>query len=154
MKNINKYIIHHKLLKYYEELGLKVSKVHRVISFNQDAWLKKYIDFNTNERTKAKSDFEKDLWKLMNNAFYGKTMENIRGRINLKLTMNPDEALKLFSKPNFKSVIPFKDNLIAVLNNIPSIKFDKPIYLGMCILDYSKSLMYDFYYETMNNLWK
>ena len=153
LKNKNKYIIHHKLLKYYEELGLKVSKVHRVISFNQDAWLKKYIDFNTNERTKAKSDFEKDLWKLMNNAFYGKTMENIRGRINLKLTMNPDEALKLFSKPNFKSVIPFKDNLIAVLNNIPSIKFDKPIYLGMCILDYSKLLMYDFYYETINNLW-
>ena len=82
MKDKKNYVIHYELLKYYESLGLKVKKIHKIISFKQEAWLKKYIDFNTNERTKAKSDFEKDLWKLMNNSFYGKTMENIRGNNN------------------------------------------------------------------------
>jgi hypothetical protein len=72
------YIIHHSILKEYIRLGLKVTKVHRTISFKESAWLKPYIDFNTQQRTKAKTLFEKDLWKLMNNSFYGKTMENMR----------------------------------------------------------------------------
>ena len=79
-----KYIVHHSILKEYIRLGLKVTQVHRTISFIESDWLGKYIDFNTNQRTKSKSDFEKDLWKLKNNSFYGKTLENIRGRIDIK----------------------------------------------------------------------
>ena len=89
----------------------------------------------------------------MNNSFYGKTMENIRGRINVELISTEEEAKKMFSKPTYKDHIIFNDNLLAVLNNIPSVKFDKPIYLGMCILDYSKLIMYKFYYEKINKLW-
>ena len=89
----------------------------------------------------------------MNNAFYGKTMENIRGRVNVKMLNTHEEARRMFSKPTYKDHVVFNDNLIAVLNNVPSVKFNKPIYLGMCILDYSKLLMYQFYYERINKLW-
>ena len=148
-----KYIVHHSILKEYIKLGLKVTKVHRTISFEESAWLKPYIEFNTDQRIKAQSDFEKDLWKLMNNAFYGKTMENIRNRCDIKLLNNENEIKKFINKPNFKDSVIFNDNLVAVVNNITSIKFNKPIYLGQAILDYSKLLMYKFYYETINVQW-
>ena len=148
-----KYIVHHSILKEYIKLGLKVTKVHRTISFKESAWLKPYIDFNTEQRKKAKSDFEKDQWKLMNNAFYGKTMENIRNRSDIKLLSDENEVKKYINKPNFKDSIIFNENLVAIVNNITSIKFDKPIYLGQAILDYSKQLMYQFYYEVINKLW-
>ena len=153
LKDKKKYIIHYQLLKYYEYLGLRVKKIHRIISFKQEPWLKKYIDFNTNERMKANSEFEKNLWKLMNNSFYGKPMENIRGRVSVNLQSTKQEARKMFSKPTYKDHIIFNEDLTAVLNNVSSVKFDKPIYLGMCVLDYSKLLMYMFYYEVLNKTW-
>ena len=142
-----KYVIHNELLEYYIKLGMKVTKVYRTISFNEEAWLKPYIDFNTNMRKNATSNFKKDLWKLMNNAFYGKTLENIRNRINLELVSSEERAIKLFSKSTFKDRIIFNENFIAITKTIPTIKFDKPIYTGMCILDYSKLTMYKFYYD-------
>jgi hypothetical protein len=157
LKDKKKYVIHTDLLKLYISLGMKVTKVYRTISFKQEAWLKPYIDFNTSMRTKATSEFEKDFWKLMNNSFYGKTLENVRGRVNIKLINkeNKKEAIKLFSKPTFTDVIDFSNyndevSYFGILNVIPSIKFNKPIYTGMCILDYSKLLMYDFYYNIFN----
>ena len=89
----------------------------------------------------------------MNNAFYGKTMENIRNRCDIKLLSNESEVKKYINKPNFKDSIIFNDNLVAIVNNITSIKFNKPIYLGQAIIDYSKQLMYQFYYEVINKLW-
>ena len=109
-----------------------------------------------NQRAKSGSRFEGNLWKSMNNSLYGKTMENIRDRICIKLLRTGEEARTMFSKPLYKGHIRFSDNLIGVLNNISSVKFDKSIYLGMCticILDYSKLLMYQFYYEKINKLW-
>ncbi|CAC5383094.1 unnamed protein product [Mytilus coruscus] len=110
---------------------------------------------NTKEeqRTKSKSDFEKDLWKLMNNSFYGKTLEDIRGRSEIKLLTDREEV-KNIKKPNFKDSTIFNDNFVAIENNVTSVKFNKPIYLGQAILDYSKQLMYDFYYNVVNKLWK
>ena len=148
-----KYVIHHSILKEYIKLGMKVKKVHRTISFEESDWLKKYINFNTEQRTKSKSTFEKDLWKLMNNSFYGKTLENIRGRSEIKLTTIKEEVKKYISKPNFKDSIIFNENFVAIVNNVTSVKFDKPIYLGQAILDYSKLLMYQFYYNIVNELW-
>ena len=153
MNDKKKYVVHHKILKQYISLGLEVTKVHRVISFKESAWLKKYIDFNTNQRTKAKTLFEKDLWKLMNNSFYGKTLENIRGRSSVKLTTSRSEAKKSISKPNFKDSVIFNENFVGILSNVTSIKFNKPIYLGQAILDHSKSLMYQFYYDVIMPLW-
>ena len=89
----------------------------------------------------------------MNNAFYGKTMENIRNRCDIKLLNNENEIKKFINKPNFKDSVIFNDNLVAIVNNITSIKFNKPIYLGQAILDYSKQLMYRFYYEVINEVW-
>ena len=140
-------VIHH------ESLGLKVTIVHKTISFKEEKWLQPYIDFNTHQRTLAKSDFEKDLWKLMNNSFYGKTCENIRDRCEIKLCKKDQEVEKYINKPNFREAVKLQDNLYVVMNNITSVTFNKPIYTGMCVLDYSKLLMYKFYYETINVTW-
>ena len=147
LNNKKEYIVHYDILKYYISLGIKVTKIHSIISFNHKAWLKPYIDFNTEMRTKAKSDFEKDFWKLMNNSFYGKTMENISNRCIVELVNNPNDLKRLASKDNLKDIIDFNGDFKAVLMNYKSMYFNKPIYLGMCVLDYSKLVMYKFYYD-------
>ena len=141
------YVVHHKTLKQYESLGLKITKIHRGIKFKESAWLKPYIDLNTKLRTKAKNDFEKDFFKLMNNSVFGKTMENIRNRVDICLVTNEDQARKLISKPNYKHRTIFCENLTAIHMKKTRLLFNKPVYLRMCILDLSKTLMYDFHYN-------
>ena len=109
-----KYIIHYENLKQYLILGLKLVEIHRGIKFEESPWLKKYIDLNTDLRTKAKKDFEKDFFKLMNNSVFGKTMENIRNRVDIKLVNNREKAEKLTAKPNFKHCNIFSENLISI----------------------------------------
>ncbi|XP_072034592.1 uncharacterized protein [Amphiura filiformis] len=109
--------------------------------------MKSYIDKNTRLRTKAKSDFEKDFFKLMNNSVFGKTMENIRNRVNVNLVTSEAEARKLTSKPNYDRYTIFDENLVAVHMKKIKLYFNKPIYLGMSILDISKTKMYDFHYN-------
>ena len=84
------YLIHYRMLKFYIRQGMIVDKIHNVISFRQSRWLEKYINFNTQKRNKAKNDFEKDFYKLLNNAFYGKTMENVRNRLKIKFIRKDD----------------------------------------------------------------
>ncbi|PFX27766.1 hypothetical protein AWC38_SpisGene7512 [Stylophora pistillata] len=98
-------------------------------------------------RSKAKNEFEKDFFKLMNNSAFGKTMENLRNRIDLRLVNNEKSAKKLAAKPNFKNCTIFSENLVAMNMKKTEIIFDKPVYLGMSILDLSKTLMYDFHYN-------
>ena len=111
-----KYIVHHENLKLYEELGLKVKKIHRGIKFREEPWMKSYIELNTRLRTEAKNDFEKDFFKLMNNSVFGKTMENIRNRVDVKLVNDRKKAEKLAAKPNFKHCTIFDENLVAIHN--------------------------------------
>ena len=147
LNNKKNYVIHYENLKQYEKLGLKLTKIHRGIKFEEREWLKEYIDLNTNLRTKAKNDFEKDFFKLMNNSVFGKTMENIEKRVNVKLVTTKKKAMKLSSDPNFESFTIFDENLIAIHMKREKLYYNKPIYLGMCILDLSKTLMYDFHYN-------
>ena len=147
LNNKEKYVLHYRNLQSYLDLGLKLKKVHRVLEFNQSPWLKQYIDFNTQKRTQAKNSFEKDFFKLMNNSVFGKTMENIRKRVDVRLVTDENKLLKMTSKPTYVSSKIFNENLIAVHKIKETLTLNRPAYIGMCILDLSKTLMYDFHYN-------
>ena len=147
LSNKEKYVLHYRNLQLYVDLGLKVNKVHRVLEFNQSPWLKQYINFNTLKRTQAKNSFEKDFFKLMNNSVFGKTMENIRKRVDVRLITDEKKLLKMASKPTYVSSKIFNENLVAVHKIKETLTLNKPAYVGMCILDLSKTLMYDFHYN-------
>ena len=142
-----KYVLHYRNLQLYLDLGLKLKKVHRVLEFDQSPWLKQYIDFNTQKRTHAKNSFEKDFFKLMNNSVFGKTMENIRKRVDVRLVTSKEKLSKLASKPTYVSSKIFNENLVAVHKIKETLTLNRPAYIGMCILDLSKTLMYDFHYN-------
>ena len=147
LRNKEKYVLHYKNLSQYLDLGLRLTRIHRGIKFYESEWLKSYIDMNTKMRTKAIDNFEKDFFKLMNNSVFGKTMENIRNREDIKLVNDRDKAKKLTAKPSFKHLNIFCEELIAIHMKKTSLTMNKPTYLGMCILDLSKTIMYDFHYN-------
>ncbi len=149
-----KYVLHHKNLKQYLSQGLRLIKIHKGVTFEEKDFMKKYIDLNTNMRTKGTTDFEKDFYKLMNNSVFGKTMENVRNRVNVKLVTNKKALNKLVKKVNFKRVNEFHESLMAVHMEKTTVKLNKPIYLGMSILDLSKTLMYQFHYEYVKPKWE
>ena len=142
-----KYVLHHRNLQLYLDLGMKLKKVHRVLEFDQSPWLKEYIDFNTSKRTIAKNSFEKDFFKLMNNSVFGKTMENLRKRVDVKLVTDEKKLLKWVSRPTYVSCKIFNEDLVAVHKIKETLTLNRPAYVGMCILDLSKTLMYDFHYN-------
>ena len=149
LHNKKKYVVHIKSLKQALNHGLKFKKIPRIIEFNQKAWLKPYIDMNTELRKLAKDDFEKDLFKLMNNAVLGKTMENIRKHRNIKLVKTDKKRNKLVSEPNYHTINYISEDLSIIEMNKTKVKMNKPIYLGLSILDISKILMYEFWYDYM-----
>ena len=147
LRDKTKYIIHYKNLIQCLKAGMKLKKIHRGIKFVESEWMKPYIDKNTNLRTKAKNNFEKDFFKLMNNSVFGKTMENIRNRVDVKLVNTKEKLRKLAAKPNFKGRKIFSENLVSVHMKKTSLTMNKPVYLGMCILELSKIIMFDFHYN-------
>jgi len=128
-KNI---VVDYRTLKQALKHGLKLEKIHSAITYNQNAWLKPYIDKNTELRKNSKSEFEKDFFKLMNNAVYGKTIENVLKRQDIKFCTDRKKALNHISKINFKRETIFSKNLVAIHMNKQNIKFNKPIYAGLC----------------------
>ena len=147
--NKKKYVAHINTLKQALNHGLKLKKIHRVIEFNQEAWLKPYIDMNTELRNLAKNDFEKDLFKLMNNSVFGKTMENIRKHRDIKLVTTDKKRSKLVSEPNYHTINLISEDLSIIQMKKSKVKMNKPIYLGLSILEISKTLMYKFWYDYM-----
>ena len=145
--NKERYVLHYRNLQLYMSLGLKLTKIHRALEFDQSPWLKPYIDFNTKKRAKAKNSFEKDFFKLMNNSVFGKTMENLRKRQDIKLVTDEEQLLKWSSKPSFISCKIFNKDLVAIHKAKTTLTLNRPAYVGMCILDLSKTLMYDFHYN-------
>lgn len=146
------YVVHSRNLQCYIDLGLKVMKVHRVLKFKQKPWLKEYIDLNTSKRAQAKNDFEKDFYKLMNNAVFGKTMENLRGRCEFELVNCEKRFAKVAANPRLSGVSIIRPQseedigLVGMKLTKNEVMLNKPIYAGCAILDLSKVLMYDFHY--------
>ena len=143
----NKYVVHIKSLKQALNHGLILKKVRRVISFYQEPWLKQYIITNTEERNKADSDFKKDFYKLMCNAVFGKSMEQVRNHRDIRLVTTNKRRNQLVSEPNYHSTKWFSEELLAIEMRKIKIKMNKPIYLGLAILDISKTVVYELWYD-------
>lgn len=155
LKNKEKYICDYRNLQLYLSLGLKMGKVHQVISYHQSFWLKEYIDFNTKMRKSANNDFEKDFYKLMINSVFGKTMENVKNRIDFRLCNDKEKFQKHINDCRFKSSVCYDDEngLYGIRRMRKAVLLNKPIIVGMCVLDVSKHIMYDFHYNTMKPLY-
>ena len=145
--NKTKYVLHYKNIQLYLSLGMKLTKIHIVMRFKQSDWMKKYIDFNTEKRMNAANDFGKDFFKLMINSVYGKTMENLRKRINVRFVNNKKDFLKYTSKPTYVTHKLFDKDYAAIHEIKPVLVLNKPIYVGFTVLDLSKWNMYDFHYN-------
>ena len=135
-----KYVIHYENLQLYLRLVLKLKKIDRVLEFSQSQWLKEYIKLNTQKRIEAKNKkkkkIDKDgkvLYKLVSNAIYGKTMENLRNRSDVKLKSNKKDYLKCTSKPSYMSHKLFDNNLVAMRKSKLALKLKKPAYWKACI---------------------
>ena len=150
MEDKEKYVIHIRALKQTLNHGLKLKKVRRVIKFKQKAWLKPYTDMNTELSKKVQNKFEKNLFKLTNNSFFGKTMENVINHRDIKLITTDKRRKRLVSEPNYHSHKRFSEHLMAIEMKKIRVKMVKPLYLGMSILDISKILMYKFWYDYIN----
>ena len=151
LRDKNHYVLHYRNLQLYLSLGMKLKKVHRALRFEQSPWMEPYIRMNTELRKQATSVFEKDLYKLMNNSVFGKIMENLRRRVNVKLVRSheEDKLRRLIASPAFARANIFGDDLAAIQVHKSRLVLNRPVYVGMSILDLSKTLMYDFYYNQM-----
>ena len=141
------YVIHIAPLNQVLKHGLVLDKVRQMIEFDQSAWLAPYIEFNIHLRTRAKNNFEKDFFKLMNNSVFGKTMENIKKHKDFSLVTNEEAYLKRVMKPNFKSGIIVSKSLMGCEMGRIQVVMNKPVYLVQAILNLSKIVMYEFHYD-------
>ena len=152
--NKSKYVLHYRNLKLHLSLGIKLTKVHKILGFKQLDWLKEYIDFNTDKRKNTVNSSEKDFLKMMINSNHGKTMETFTKRINVSLINNVKYYKKFVSKPSFVSQKIFSKTCDAIHEVKPVLALNKPIYVGFSILDLSKLLMYEFHYNYIKTKYK
>ena len=141
------YVLHYRNLQLHLSLGMKLTKIHTILRLNQFNCMKGYIDFNTEKGTNAANSFEKDFFKLMINSAYGKTLENLRKRISVRIVNNEKDYLKHTSKPTFISTKIFDINYAAIHEVKPVLTLNKPIFVRFTVLELSKWLMYDFHYN-------
>ena len=149
LEDKEKYVTYYKNLQFYLRQGMRLKKVHRVIEFDQEPWVEPYIRMNTEFRKQAKSDFETDFYKLMNDSVFGKTMENLRNRVDMKIVRDweTDKIRKLLSSPSFDRFTIFGNGMAGFHMRKTKLVLNKPVYTGVTILQNSKILMYDFFYN-------
>ena len=126
---------------------MKLKKIHRILKFKQSDWMRPYIDFNTQKRTISNNEADKNFFKLMNNSVYGKTMENLRKRIKIRVVKNSQDFIKYTSRPTCVNWKVFENNLAAIHENKICLTLNKPIYVGFTVLETSKWEMYNFNYN-------
>ena len=144
-----KYVCSLKNLQFYLRHGLQLKKVHRVLTAYQTAFMKPFIDFNTEKRTNATSDLEKDLFKLMNNSCYGKTIEDLRKRSNVHIVKDQTRAKKLTSRPQHKGHQILDNDVTLVQSMKGVVTLNKPIMCGFMVLEASKNHMMWFWYDIL-----
>ena len=147
--NREHYFVHFAVLKFYLTMGLTLDKVHRVIKYKQKAWLKEFIDFNSQQRALSQNSFDKDFYKLKNNALFGKTMEDVRKRLNYKLVTDEDKFEKLARSPFFHDRDIITEDIVGVHMLKSKVTLDKPVFVGQAVLDYSKLEMYNLFYKIL-----
>ena len=140
------YVIHFELLKLYLKLGLKLTKIHRVLRFEQRAFMKSFIEFNIDRRKAANTEFESNNLKMANNALYGKTIENVFKRRKVRLVNSSEKLLKFSNKPTFQRVELLDPKIAAVELKNHTVKLDKPIFIGFTVLELAKKVMYQVLY--------
>ena len=145
----NNYVIHYINLQQCLELGIKLKKIHRVLKRKQKDWRKPYIDFNNQKRKEATNEADENHSKLLNNAIYGKTMENMRKWIKIKVVKNAKDFIRYTSRPTCVNWKVFENNLAAIPEKKTLLTLNKLIYLGFTILDiWSENLTLDCYLQT------
>ena len=154
LKDKEKMVLDGRNLKLFLSLGMKLKKIRRGIGFREKAFMKPFIEWNTKLRTAAKNDFEKELFKLASNSVYGKTMENVRNRINMKLVNDRKKKAKYVKKVNFKHATKFGEKIAAVHMKKTKVILNKPIFVGAAILDLSKIHMFEFHYGYVKKKWE
>ena len=142
-------MIHYRNLQQCLELGMKLNEIHSVIKFRQKGWMKPYNDFNTKKRKEAANEVDKNQFKQLNNPVYGKAMENMRKRIEIRIVKNAKDFIKYTSRPTCVNWKVFENNLAAIHEIKISLTLKKPIYVGFSILEITKWEMYSFYYNFM-----
>ena len=133
MYDKKEYVVHIRALKQAFNHGLIFKKVQWVFKFNQEVWLKSYIEMNTKLRTEAKNNFEKDFLKLMNNSIFGKTREVVRKQRGIKLIITDKTRNQLVSEPNYHRTKLFLEDLLAREMKKLKVKRNKAVYLGLSI---------------------
>ena len=135
--NKTEYMVHYRMLKFYNKMGVKITKIHRVIKFKQDYICRDYIQNNTNKRATAKTEAEKDVRKLMNNSFYGRKCMNSLHFFQSKFLHDEEKIMKSVSKPTFKNITRYRDySHIEYIKK--KIEYDSSVYVGVTILELSK----------------
>ena len=142
-----KHVVRYKNLKYYLSLGMKLVRIHRILIFKQSNWFRSYADFKTKKRQESPDEFSKGLYKLLNNCIYGKSIENQRKRMNVKLINDKKIYQRCVNKPNFISQKIFDTDFAALHCSKKVLASNKPIYVGFCILELSRLSMYQFHYD-------
>lgn len=146
LEDKDRYVLHFRNLRCYLQLGLQIKEIHSVLEFDQEPWLKPYIDFNTMKRMQAKTEFEKSFYKILNCSVFGKLMERQRSHLDVTLTSQEKIVNKLTAKPTFKECVVFNENLVGVHCKRSKVLISKPVYAGQTVLDLSKMLMYKMWY--------
>ena len=149
LENKQNYIVHYRAFQLYLRLGLKCTKVHRVITFDQAPIIRDYIQNNTRKRAQSQNKFDESYWKLMSNSIYGKCLERPDKRVNIKLHTTFDSFSNTVSKATLKSTKMLNSDLVSTESKHPNIMVKKPMFLGLVVLDLAKMRMYEFYYEVL-----
>ena len=137
-----KYVVDFRLLKFYIQHGLIVRKIHRGIKYHQRVWMAPYIAVSHEMRGQAKTPFEKDVFKLMNNSVVGRTCENQKKRTSISLVTNEQKFRQLVAKPQFMDARIYSENLRAVECQKSRLWINKPLYVAFCVLELAKLHMY------------